>query len=151
MRPSPSQHSARQPVSQPHHVNNGTQYLTVSSVEGQGRKEEKEKTGRAQATVRPRPLDSTLTVEPCEDHFCARAWAACTCFPVTKKSLKLHRRSLEMKFCFSMTHTYIQLWVCRSLPAISQPKPPVCPSPDPSNCFPMCYCCLLACLPACCC
>lgn len=105
----------------------------AAKKEGKGRK----KRARAQATVRPRQMDSTLTVEPCEHHFlCIRVAGglACTSFPCDEKSLKLHRRSLEMKLCFSMTHTYaleLCVWRASVNPAPCPRRPP--PSAEPRN------------------
>lgn len=78
---------------------------------------------------------------PAEDQLlCIRVWAGCcTCFPCDEKSLKLHRRSLEMKFYFSMTHTYTpRPGFCR---ASVNPAP--CSLPNPSICPLRCCRCLL--------
>lgn len=58
-----------------------------------------------------------------------REWAGLHSVSCDEKSLKLHRRSLEMKFCFSMTHTYTS--ICRAsvnpAPSSSFPLPPSFP------------------------
>jgi hypothetical protein len=95
----------------------------------------------APATMYSTTLEPTLAVEPCEDHLCtwvgSVGWLhgphVSVCFSSHKKSLKLHRRSLEMKFCFSMTHPYTSssgaAGHCRTLPGISQPIPLKPPPP----------------------
>lgn len=134
MRPSPSQAtSAGQPVVS-HSASPITQTMHSNRpLEAKGKKEEKEKTGAAQATVWRRPPDSTLTVEPCEDQLCALGvgWLAATCALVTKEKVPEIAPSQPRDEVLLLHDTYIhtELSVCRS----SVNPAPVLPSlPNPS-------------------
>lgn len=95
------------------------------------RRQRRKKRARRKPPCGPGHQTPRSQSSPARIIFCAFGvgWLHFSC--CDEKSLKLHRRSLEMKLCFSMTHTYTSSSsICR---ASVNPAPSSLPNPSNSH------------------